>query len=136
MSITQTSSKLGAFDTILMLGNNFGLFANPARARWLLRRFAAMTSPSARILAETLDPYQTKDSLNLEYHQRNRERGRWPGQVTMCVRYRNHATAWFDYLFASRVELEELLEQAGWVVDRSVDSGDARYIAVLAKESQ
>ena len=31
MTITQINSKLGKFDTILMLGNNFGLFANYKR---------------------------------------------------------------------------------------------------------
>ena len=45
LSITQASrNKLGQVDTIVMMGNNFGLFASPKRARWLLRRFA---KPSA-----------------------------------------------------------------------------------------
>jgi SAM-dependent methyltransferase len=136
MSITQVSSKLGTFDTILMLGNNFGLFANPVRARRLLRRFAAMAAPTARIVTETSGPYQTKDPLHLEYHQRNRSRGRWPGQVTIRVRYRNYATRWFDYLFVSREELLQLLEHTGWVVERFVDSEDARYVAILAKQGR
>src|SRR5262249_55018353 len=38
-SITRVSSRLGSFDTIVMFGNNFGLFGNARRARWLLRRF-------------------------------------------------------------------------------------------------
>jgi 2-polyprenyl-3-methyl-5-hydroxy-6-metoxy-1,4-benzoquinol methylase len=38
-SITEINSKFVNFDTILMLGNNFGLMANPRRAKWLLRRF-------------------------------------------------------------------------------------------------
>ena len=134
MSITRVSSKVGTFDTILMLGNNLGLFANPVRARWLLRRFAAMTSPGARIVAETLDPYQTTEPRHLVYHQRNRDRGRWPGQVTIRVRYGEYATPWFDYLFVSRAELQQLLEHTGWVVERLVDSEDARYIAILAKQ--
>ena len=136
MSITQLSSRLGTFDTIVMLGNNLGLLANPVRGRWLLRRFAAMTSPGARIVAETLDPYQTANLLHLEYHERNRARGRWPGQVNMRVRYRKYATPWFDYLFVSRDELHKLLERTGWAVDRLVDSQDARYIAVLGKEKR
>ena len=133
MSITQLSSKLGTFDTILMLGNNLGLFANPVRAGWLLRRFAAMTGPGARIIAETLDPYPTSEPLHLAYQQRNRARGRSSGQVTIRVRYRNYATPWFDYLFVSREELRGLLEGTGWAVERWIDSADARYIAILTK---
>ena len=45
------------FDSILMTGNNFGLFCNPKKARRLLRRFHRMTTRGGRILAETKDPY-------------------------------------------------------------------------------
>jgi len=136
MSITRVSSKLGPFDTILMLGNNLGLFANPVRARWLLRRFEAMTSPNARIIAETREPHQTAEPWHFEYHERNRRRGRWPGQVTIRVRYRDYATPWFDYLFVSREELQQLVEHTGWVVERLVDSEDTSYLAILAKASR
>jgi len=52
-SITSVSARLGEFDTVLMFGNNFGLFGNPRRARWLLRRLHGLTSPTARIVAES-----------------------------------------------------------------------------------
>lgn len=38
MSITEIGSGLGKFDTIVMFGNNFGLFGNPNRAKRLLSR--------------------------------------------------------------------------------------------------
>ena len=37
-SITQVSRELGKFDTILMMGSNFGLLGGQRRAKWLLRR--------------------------------------------------------------------------------------------------
>lgn len=61
MSITQVSRKLGEFGTILMMGNNFGLMGAERRARWLLSRFRAVTTPGARIIAELMDPYATDD---------------------------------------------------------------------------
>ena len=67
--ITQLSSKIGIFDTILMMGHNFGLVGSYKRAKWLLRRFAAMTTKSAKIIAETMDPYQTTEPGHLAYHQ-------------------------------------------------------------------
>lgn len=39
---------LGTFETVLMMGNNFGLFANPRRAKWMLRRLKKLTSWNAR----------------------------------------------------------------------------------------
>jgi hypothetical protein len=42
--ITRVSRNvLGQFETMIMFGNNFGLFGNAKRAKWLLRRFYKMT---------------------------------------------------------------------------------------------
>ncbi|MFQ5950898.1 MAG: class I SAM-dependent methyltransferase, partial [Candidatus Geothermarchaeales archaeon] len=122
MSITQISSKLGTFDTLLMLGNNFGLFGSFKRARWLLRRFHGMTSEGARIVAESNDPYKTTLREHLEYHDLNRRRSRMPGQLRIRVRYRKYVTPWFDYLLVSKGEMEEILEDTGWRVQRFIDS--------------
>ncbi len=51
--------RWASFDTVLMMGNNFGLFANPRRAKWMLRRLKRLTGPNARIVAESLDIYGT-----------------------------------------------------------------------------
>jgi len=69
-----------------MLGNNFGLFANPQRARRLLRRLGRMTSQDARVIAETLDPYNTDEPSHRVYRERNRRRGRMPCQIRMRIR--------------------------------------------------
>ena len=134
LSITQLSPKLGKFDTILMLGNNFGLFANFKRARWLLHRFNGMTNNRAIIIAETLDPYQTKDPIHLSYHKLNRKRDRMPGQARIRVRYRKFVTPWFDYLLVSRPEMQKLLTSTGWKVKRFIDSKEPIYIAIIEKE--
>src|SRR5262245_50671313 len=53
--IQRMSEGLGTFDTVIMLGNNFGLFGTPSNARRLLRRLLRMTSPDARVIAESDD---------------------------------------------------------------------------------
>lgn len=132
LSITDVDAKLGNFDTIVMLGNNFGLFASARRARILLRRFSAMTPPTkGRIVAEALDPYATEDPDHLEYHERNRQRGRLPGQIRMRVRHRRCVTPWFDYLFVAQDELEELLEDTDWTLTRTIASPAGSYVVVL-----
>ena len=133
MSITKASSKLGTFDTILMLGNNFGLFGSRKRARWLLKRFHRMTSGQGRIIGETVDIYQTKNPLHLEYHERNRQKGRMSGQARIRIRFRKYVGKWFDYLFVSKEELEAILEGTGWEVKHYIDSKSSVYIAVIGK---
>ena len=81
--------RLGMFDSILMTGNNFGLFANADLARRLLKRLYRMTTKRGRIIAETTDPYATDDPAHLAYQERNRVRGRMSGQYRHRELYRN-----------------------------------------------
>jgi SAM-dependent methyltransferase len=133
LSATQLSARLGVFDTLLMLGNNFGLLANPTRARWLLQRFCSLTAADGRIVAEILNPYETSAPEHLRYHNWNRRRGRMAGQTRLRVRYKDVATPWFDYLFVSPRELRALLSGTSWRVERLVQSAGPTYIAVLGK---
>ena len=132
--ITQLSSKMGIFDTILMMGHNFGLVGSYKRAKWLLRRFAAMTTHTAKIIAETMDPYQTEEPCHLAYHQFNRDRGRMGGQLKLRIRYRQYATPWFDYLFVSPQEMEDILDGTAWQVECYINAANTpTYVAILAK---
>ena len=133
--IDRLGPQLGRFDTIQMMGNNFGLFGSPARARRLLKRFHRFTNPGARIVAECLDPYATRNPDHLAYHRFNRRRGRLSGQLRIRVRYGNLATRWFDYLFVSRREMKDILCGTGWHVARFIPPRGGRYVAVIEKDS-
>jgi hypothetical protein len=134
LSLADVDESLGVFDTVVMLGNNLGLLGGEARGRRLLRRLHRLTSERGRVVGETTDPYRTDDQAHLDYHERNRGRGRMPGQLRLRVRYREHATPWFDYLFASPDELGDLVAGTGWRIARRLDDGGPFYVAVLEKE--
>jgi SAM-dependent methyltransferase len=132
--ITRIGPRLGTFDTVIMLGNNFGLAGSPAGARRLLKRLRGLTSTRGNIIAGTRDPYLTDDPAHLAYHAANRARGRMSGQIRLRARYRQYATPWFDWLVVSRDELESILEGTGWAVSRYIDSEDSHYMAIIGKE--
>ena len=132
-SVTGIGGELGTFDTILMLGNNFGLFGGYRRARWLLRRFKSITSEEGQIIAESLDPYDTDDPDHFAYHELNRSRGRMAGQLRLRVRYKKCKTPWFDYLIVSKGEMEGILQGTGWMVSRYIDHGEAAYVVVIER---
>jgi SAM-dependent methyltransferase len=123
------------FDTILMMGNNFGLFESFDRVRSRLRRFYGITNPGARIIASTRDPYDTDRPEHLTYHRSNRGRGRMGGQVRIRVRYRRYATPWFDYLMVSRKEARAIVNGTGWQLATIVGGPDGMYIAVIERVS-
>lgn len=125
-----------SFDTIIMMGNNFGLFGGFKNAQKLLRRFHKMTSKNALIIAETRDPYKTENPAHLEYQEFNRKRGRMSGQLRLRVRYRKYATPWFDYLIVSEEEMKDILKGTGWKVKEFIDSTDSNYLAIIEKSNE
>lgn len=124
-----------SFDTILMLGNNFGLFGSPERARRILKKFHRITAKNAQIIAGTLNPYQTGKAEHLEYLKQNRRRGRMPGQIRMRIRFGKAIGAWFDYLFVSPEEMREILKDTDWQIKEITSSEQAKYFAVIQKVS-
>ena len=135
MSISDVGPRLGRFDSILMMGNNFGLFGEPRRAKQLLRRFSKMTSPTAHIIAESLDIYKPPiEPIHRQYHVRNRKRGRMAGQVRIRIRYLTFASPWFDYLLVSKREMIGILKGTGWKIMRFISSKKSpAYVAIMER---
>jgi SAM-dependent methyltransferase len=122
-----------AFETILMLGNNFGLLGSRRNAKSILHKMALITKQDAQIIAGTLDPYQTTDKDHLQYHKLNRRRKRLGGQIRMRVRYGKIIGEWFDYLFVSPEEMRDILIETGWQIKEVIGSDDPNYLVVLEK---
>jgi SAM-dependent methyltransferase len=133
LSIRDIQTLRGPFDSIVLYGNNFGLFGGMIQARRLLAMMHRITSPDATIVASGADPYSTTDPIHLAYHQRNRERGRMGGQLRLRIRYCQFRGNWFDYLFASQAELRSIVGKSGWTVSAIVESPGPGYVAILEK---
>ncbi|MBI5210481.1 MAG: class I SAM-dependent methyltransferase [Elusimicrobia bacterium] len=123
----------GSFDTVIMMGNNFGLVESPSKARAHLERLHRATSPDARIIAQTLDPRQTRLPEHKAYQRRNRSRRRATGQIRLRLRYRRLLGPWFDYLFVSVRELRAILRGTGWTLERTIPIRGPLYFMVLSK---
>lgn len=133
MSIEDVNFKPNSFDTIIMMGCNFGLFGSFKKARKLLGRFHEMTSEGALIIAHTLDPYKTDNPAHLEYQEFNRKRGRMSGQLRIRIRFQKHLGQWFDYLIVSKEEMQSILKGTRWKVKEFIDSENSQYIAIIEK---
>ena len=136
LSVSQASTLAPLmFDSIVMLGHNLALLGGLEQGRALLRRFKKITAPGARIIGTTVDPYAALDQEHMAYQRRNRRNGRMSGQLRFRMRYESYTTPWFDYLFLSRPELEELVEGTGWRLTAFHPAEDApNYAAVLERD--
>lgn len=125
----------GSFDTVLMLGNNFGLFGSAAGTRRILKKLSRITSADAQIIVGTRNPYLTTDPDHLRYQRQNKRRGRMAGQIRLRVRFRKIASKWFDYLLVSPKEMEGLLKGSDWEIERLIGTGEPTYFAVIRKRT-
>jgi SAM-dependent methyltransferase len=126
--------KPNSFDTILMLGNNFGLFGSEKGAKRRLKELYRISSSDARIIAGTRNPYKTDNPNHLQYLRLNKKRGRMPGQIKIRARFEKTVGAWFDYLFVSPEEMEDLLSDTDWRVERFIGPEEPTYFAVIRKK--
>ncbi|MEM5766562.1 MAG: class I SAM-dependent methyltransferase [Candidatus Aenigmatarchaeota archaeon] len=136
MSIDEIGKfKPNSFDTIVMMGNNFGLFGSFKKAKLLLKKMYRITSPNALIIAESIDPYKTDNPHHLLYHKLNKKRGRMCGQIRIRIIYQKCKSDWFDYLFVSKSEMIKILEGTGWKLKSIVKTKPSPYVAIIEKIS-
>jgi SAM-dependent methyltransferase len=133
MSLKAVTPTTGRFDTVLMLCGNAGLAGTREGTVAWLRRMRDATTEDARIILDTVDPYDDDDPAEHAYLARNQARGRMPGQVTIRLRYGARVTPWFDLLLLSAGELEDITAEAGWSVLQLVRESPDIY-AVIAKQ--
>jgi SAM-dependent methyltransferase len=122
------------FDTVVMFGNNFGLFENARKAKRLLKQLHRMTTDGAVLIAETINPYKTNNPFHRRYQRRNRLRGRMAGQIRIRIRFHAFVTPWFDYLFVSPSEMKDILKDTGWKATNFLEAARPSYVAVIEKE--
>jgi SAM-dependent methyltransferase len=134
LAFKDVGPRLGVFNTVVMMCNNFGLFGSAPGARRMLRRLARSTSDDARIVAGSRNPYTTDNPDHLAYQASNRKQGRMTGQLRLRTRHGLYVGRWFDYLLVSPEEMESLAKSGGWQVERLIEQDeDDYYVGVLRK---
>ncbi len=117
LSVEYVGGRIDEFDTIIMFGNNLGVFGTPQRARRLLTSWAKRAHSGTRLLLESTNPLAGgAPVLDRAYCARNRERGVAIGQCRLRVWYDRSPTAWFNWFFVSRSEMKRLLSGTGWTL--------------------
>lgn len=132
-TVQEHAASGSRYDSFALFGANLGLLESREHAPEFLGAIERMARPGAQIVAGGSNPYVGKDPIERAYQERNRARGRLSGQWRIRLRYRVLATPWFDYLYCSPGELEDLTADTGWRVTDLDDPGDGAYTAVLRR---
>lgn len=134
-SIEHLGRVIAEFDSIVLFGNNFGLFGTPEHAHELLTEWATKAKPGTRIFVESTSAYfGGAPGFDRLYYRRNLEGGRPPGSVRLRYRYEEFTGDWFTWLFVSPSEMRRILRGTGWRPTRVLASGVSEpYVAVLER---
>ncbi len=132
MSAASLEFDARSFNTILLIGNGFGILGTPENIIEMLRELHRITTDDAVILAETIDPEAWKHPEHVEYCSRNIEMGKPPGLWTLRTKYKGITGEWNEILFASPESMEEIASKAGWFLDEYIGERTL-YIGVLRK---
>jgi SAM-dependent methyltransferase len=123
--------KKNSFDTVLLMGNNFGICGN--NTEHFLRGLYGLTSENGKIIAVSRNPEDTKKPEHLKYHELNRKRNRPVGLVTIRIEYKNMIGDWFELLMLSAEDLKILCEKTGWEIKKIVKGENGVYSMMLGK---
>lgn len=135
-SLENLNEDIQDFDSLVLFGNNFGIFQTTARARRQLTKLSKTTNSDARIFVESTNPFfGGAPAFDRSYYHRNKALGRSPGQVKLRYHYGHLVGPWFKWIYVSRREMRSLLVGTGWHIERVVGSqlGEP-YVAILAKD--
>jgi SAM-dependent methyltransferase len=135
--IEDLGSRIESFDSIVLFGNNFGIFETPTRARKILAHLATSAKPGARIFAESTSAYGGgAPAFDRSYYHMNKARGRSPGEVKLRYHYAHLVGPWFRWLYVSRSEMRSILVGTGWHLERVLGEHMSEpYVAILQKDS-
>jgi len=133
LPLEEIDERLGAFDTALLMCGNLGLAGGADETVALLRRLHEVMAEDGRVVFDTVDPHVENDEADLAYLERNRARGRMPGEMTIRIRYGELVTPWFDLLLVSAPELGRVIAGTGWRLAWRRDGDPPDWYGLLEK---
>jgi SAM-dependent methyltransferase len=134
-SIESVSALIARYESILLFGNNMGVFGSPARAKRLLLEWSRSARPGTRLFLESTDPASGgAPILDRAYVLRNQQRGKPVGQCRMRIWYAGQHSDWIPWFFVSRSDMRAILRDAGWRLVRFVASGRREpYVGIFER---
>lgn len=137
LSLHDIPNNYGAFDTIMMLGNNFGLVGTMSKAFNTLKLFDEITSNNGVLIlgASSLNMDKLSSSFR-EQIESNRENGRYIGEVTYHLTY-NGISSDLDWLCVQKEDIIKLIDKSNFYVDTIIEDdmyGEPYPYVIIARK--
>jgi len=140
MDLEDLSVDIGMFDTIMMLGNNFGLVGKYERAIEVLKLLDDMTGKDSMLLLGSCALNMNKLTPTFEEQvDINRKLNRYYGEVTYHLSYKaiKSSVAW---LWIEKDDLLDLIEETNFYIETVIEDCEFGepypYVLILRKSNQ
>lgn len=120
------------FDTVVALGGGLGIAGTRQAASGLLARLADWLAPAGKIVVSSVDWTATADQ-HRAWIDAARAGGRYPGDVTLRLRYGDRAGEQFAWTWIEPATLAAVADSAGLRITAQHRFGPAWYGAALAR---
>jgi len=122
------------FNTLLMLLHGIGITGNLDRFHRYLKHAYELTKSNGIIVFDSLDVRCTDNPKHLEYHEYNRKRGRYIGEIQMQIEYKGEKGKPFNWLHIDPDTLNKEIKKTKWDCEIIHKESSGDYLAKLKKE--
>ncbi|MEI6520222.1 MAG: class I SAM-dependent methyltransferase [bacterium] len=130
MSINNLDFPSESFNTIMLMGNTLGLATSIVGLNDLLSHFYKLITDDGQVLLEICDYSATRNPLHLQYHEHNRQIGRYPGVITIREEYNSMCAPWINLLYISLPDLRAACAKTNWRIKRCVQTNSDGIFAI------
>jgi len=112
------------FNTVLMMFNNFGLAGNIPGTKETLSILHKLTSDNANIIYVGRNPHITNNPVHINYNK----------CIKLRIEYKKKIGPWYVLLMVSPKEMEIILQDTGWRIQKIEHPECEIFGAVLCKK--
>ena len=121
----------GPFDTLLMLGHGIGMSENIQGLNLFLDHAASLIAENGQLLMNSIDVRQTDDPAHLKYHEANKSKGRYIGEIILQFDYKGEKGPFFGWLHIDPQTLQRQAAIKNWETEILYQDKDGEYLARL-----
>lgn len=123
----------GPFDTLLLLGHGIGMVETIAGLDRFLEHAHRLVSATGQVLVNSMDVSATQDSRHLAYHEANRRKRGYIGEIRMRIEHQDLKGPYCGWLQVDSGTLGEHAMAAGWDCQVIITGEGGDYLARLTR---
>lgn len=121
----------GPYDTLLMLGHGIGMTENIQGLNLFLDHAASLLREDGQILMNSIDVRKTEDPVHLKYHEANKSKGRYIGEIILQFEYKGEQGPFFSWLHIDPQTLQRQASIKNLEMEILYQNNDGEYLARL-----